>query len=145
MHNKLKDYPINIQENLIWGDMDAYQHINNTVYFRYFENVRMRYFEEVGVNTYMSEHNIGPILASTTANFKAPLTYPDQLSIAARISDIQAKKLTMEYIVYSHKLEKIAATGSGLVVYFNYKQSNTCVIPSIIVNKINAIEQLVQT
>ena len=140
MQNEFQNYPIHIQQDVIWGDMDSYQHINNAVYFRYFEDARMAYFEKLGVNTYMAEHNIGPILASTTANFKAPLSYPDKLSIATRISDIHSKKLTMDYIVYSHSLDTIAATGSGLVVYFDYTLNHSCEIPQTIVKQIALIE-----
>ena len=140
MHSELLSYPVSIQQNITWSDMDAYQHVNNAVYFRYFEDVRMSYFEKIGVNAYMSEHNIGPILASTTANYKAPLTYPDKLTIAARISTIHNKKLTMDYIVYSHSLDKIAAIGSGLVVYFDYNQHHSCQIPEPIIKQIKLIE-----
>ena len=43
-----------IEIPVIWGDMDAFQHVNNTVYFRYFENVRIEYFELVGINRLMA-------------------------------------------------------------------------------------------
>ena len=41
MQDLEKEYPVVIEQPLIWGDMDAYQHVNNTVYFRYFEDVRI--------------------------------------------------------------------------------------------------------
>ena len=44
-----KDYPVILSQDIIWGDMDAFGHINNTVYFRYFENVRIEYFNRIGV------------------------------------------------------------------------------------------------
>ena len=31
-----------------WGDMDAYGHVNNTVYFRYMEQARVEYLEQLG-------------------------------------------------------------------------------------------------
>ncbi len=34
-----------------WGDMDAYGHLNNTIYFRYFEEVRIKYMASVGFAT----------------------------------------------------------------------------------------------
>ena len=33
-----------LSQDLNWSDMDAFQHINNAVYFRYFEDVRIKYF-----------------------------------------------------------------------------------------------------
>ena len=32
-----------------WGDMDAFGHVNNTVYFRYMEQVRISWFEQLGI------------------------------------------------------------------------------------------------
>ena len=69
MQNELSVCPITLQQDLLWSDMDAYQHVNNAVYFRYFEDARMAYFEKIGVNTYMAEHQVGPILAATSADF----------------------------------------------------------------------------
>ena len=33
-----EQYPVVISQDVIWGDMDAFGHVNNTVYFRYFED-----------------------------------------------------------------------------------------------------------
>ena len=46
MNELLTDYPIVITQEVIWADMDAYRHVNNAVYFRYFESARMAYFEK---------------------------------------------------------------------------------------------------
>ena len=62
-----------------WGDMDAFQHVNNTVYFRYFENARLEYFRRPGWFEFERATGIGPILASTQARFRRPLTYPDTI------------------------------------------------------------------
>jgi len=43
-------HPFVISQDLIWRDMDAYQHVNNAVYFRYFEDVRMAFFESAGAS-----------------------------------------------------------------------------------------------
>ena len=45
----LPDYPVVIQQTVAWGDMDAYRHVNNVVYFRYLENARLEYLERLGV------------------------------------------------------------------------------------------------
>ena len=78
MMSQLKnDYPIVLQQDVIWGDMDAFGHVNNTVYFRYFEDARIAYFDEIGINDFKEKSQLGPILATTHCNFKCPLEYPD--------------------------------------------------------------------
>ncbi len=136
-----QDWPIVVSQALIWGDMDAYQHVNNTVFFRYFEDARMAYFERIGVNSLMQAKRLGPILASTRADFKAPLTYPDTLLVAARIQSAQGKKISMQYQVFSTSQQKIAAEGEGLIIYFDYEKQQSCPIPDSILKAINTLEQ----
>lgn len=134
------DYPIVLSQDVIWGDMDAFGHVNNTVYFRYFEDARIAYFDAVNINKYKAETNIGPILAHTDCSFKLPLKYPDKIHIAARSTILGPKKLKMEYAVYSENYNAIAAEGEGLIVYYDYSAEKSCEIPAELVAAINAIE-----
>ena len=138
--NPLDQYTLITQQDIAWGDMDAFQHINNTVYFRYFENVRILYFQKVGVIDYIKQHNIGPILANTECQFRSPLVYPDTISIGVRTHILSPKKFNMEYVVYSHTQDRIAAEGQALNVYYNYLAGNSCEIPESITNAIYQIE-----
>jgi acyl-CoA thioester hydrolase len=134
-------YPLVLTQSLIWGDMDAFQHINNTVYFRYFEDARMAYFDKAGIMEYMGESPIGPIIASTRCDFRAPLKFPDTIQIASTIENIKPKRFTMKYLVYSERLKTIAAEGEGLVVFYDYQQNKSCEIPDRVVAAIDAVQQ----
>ncbi|MGZ6208377.1 MAG: acyl-CoA thioesterase, partial [Syntrophales bacterium] len=79
MSNLLKDYPVIIEFPVAWGEMDAMNHVNNIVYFRYFESARIAYFEKADMFSYMTETGIGPILATISCKFKIPLSYPDKV------------------------------------------------------------------
>src|SRR5467141_3395784 len=93
----LAGYPVIVEQAVVWGDMDAYQHVNNVVYFRYFENARLEYFRRMGWFEYEEQTGIGPILSATQARFRKALTYPDTISIGARMSEIGTDRCTMEY------------------------------------------------
>lgn len=134
------DYPIVLSQDVIWGDMDAFGHVNNTVYFRYFEDARMAYFDAVNINEYKAKTNIGPILAHTDCNFKLPLKYPDKIHIAARAIIVAPKRIKMEYAVYSDNYSAIAAAGEGLIVYYDYSAEKSCEIPAELVAAINTFE-----
>ena len=133
------DYHLVHFQNVQWGDMDAYGHVNNTVYFRYFEDARMDYFEQAGVSEYMDAHNIGPIVAATNCNFRAPLKHPDRIHIAARATIIAPKKINMEYAVYSEQLSAIVAEGEALVIYYDYSVRKSCEVPDTIREAIHRI------
>ena len=127
---ELEKCPVVIETPVAWGEMDAFAHVNNIVYFRYFESARIVYFEKIGANQSMREHKIGPILASAQCRFKAPLTYPDNLSIGTLVSDIGDDRFTMKYYVASHSLGRIAAEGEGLVVFYDYANNEKTHIPA---------------
>ncbi len=133
-----ENYPLVLSQDLVWSDMDAYQHINNAVYFRFFEDARIAFFLQAKLIDYKEKTQIGPILASTSCNFRLPLTFPDTIQVAARVEDIRQKTFKMKYVVYSEKLEKVAAEGEGLIVYYDYQRGKSCAIPADILSAINA-------
>ena len=140
MDKLIGKYPLVLSKDLIWGDMDSFQHINNTVYFRYFEDARIAYFEKIKVLEHLEKTQVGPILASTKCDYRVPLTFPDTIQIATVIEDIAQKYFKMKYIVYSERLDKIAAEGEGLVVYYDYRQERSCEIPEVILSSIKTLQ-----
>jgi acyl-CoA thioester hydrolase len=136
-----KEYPVVLSQDIIWGDMDAFGHINNTVYFRYFEDARIAYFDQIGVHEQMKQVSIGPILATTKCNFRLPLDYPDRINIATRASILSPKKFNMEYVVFSERQGAITAEGDGLIVYYDYAKEKSCEIPNEIVAAIKKLEE----
>lgn len=139
MSSKLDQCPVVIKFPVAWGEMDAFQHVNNVTYFRYFESARIAYFDETGVNELMAKENIGPILASTQCRFKAPLTYPDDLSVGTEVVEIQEDQFTMKYYVMSHKSGRVVAEGEGLIVYYDYNQNCRTAIPAAIRQKMDEL------
>lgn len=144
MQSLLKQCPVIIETPIAWGQMDAFQHLNNTTYFRFFESGRIAYFERLNFLKYMEETGVGPILASTSCRFKIPLTYPDTVSIGTRVSEMQDDRFTMEYFVVSHSHQKVAAEGSGLIVCFNYKENKKTPIPAELKARIAALEAAIK-
>ncbi len=136
----MNDLNVSINQSIIWGDMDAFNHINNTVYFRYFENIRMEYFNQSGINQYMQETNIGPILGETSCRYLLPLTYPDTIKISTQVLVLREKRFTMNYLVESEKLGKVVAEGNGEIIYFDYSNNKTALVPEKIRQNILKIE-----
>jgi acyl-CoA thioester hydrolase len=141
MKELLETYPVVIETPVAWGEMDSLKHVNNIVYFRYFESVRMAYFERLDFWKYMEETGIGPILASTQCRFRVPLTYPDTVSIGTRVSEIEDDRFLMKYVVVSQRLGKIAAEGEGLIVPYDYRALKKAPLPSEIKERICALEK----
>jgi len=140
MENFLDRFPVVVECPVVWGEMDSFQHVNNVVYFRYFETARMAYFERMNYMEILGRTGIGPILHSANCRFRIPLTSPDTVSIGTRSVDLETDRFTMEFQVFSHNHQKVAAEGSGLIVTFDYKNSKKAAIPDEIKNFIDQIE-----
>ena len=132
--------PIELTFPVAWGQMDAFEHVNNVVYFRYFEDARITYFNELSMLAEMEAQAQGPILASTQCRFKIPLKFPDKVTVGACIRDLSADRFTMHYRVYSHQHDAVAASGSGLIVYYDYGENKKTDIPKHLVERIQKIE-----
>ncbi|MBI4787572.1 MAG: acyl-CoA thioesterase [Chloroflexi bacterium] len=147
MEEGLKDLiahcPVVVEIPVAWGEMDAFQHVNNVVYFRYFETARIAYFQRLDLMGLMDQTGIGPILGSVQCQFKIPLTYPDTVSVGTRISKISADRFTMEYLVVSHQHQKLAAQGEGVIVSFNYRENRKAPLPDVWRARIATLEATV--
>jgi acyl-CoA thioester hydrolase len=123
----LAGFPVQIEIPVAWGEMDAFGHVNNVIYFRYFESARIAYFTALEYIPLMRGTGIGPILAETQCRFRLPLEYPDVVTVGARVSEIGADGFLMNYAVLSHRHERVAAEGSGRIVSYDYE--NKCKAP----------------
>lgn len=112
--------------------------------FVFFESARIAYFERLNLLEYMEATGVGPILAATNCRFKIPLTYPDTVSIGARVSEIADDRFTQEYYVVSHQHQRVAAEGSGLIVCFDYRQNKKAPIPAELKERIQQLEASVK-
>ncbi|MFN4258740.1 MAG: acyl-CoA thioesterase [Gemmataceae bacterium] len=136
----LADFPVVIEQAVVWGEMDAYQHVNNTVYFRYLENARLEYFRRLRWLEYENETGIGPILAATQARFRKPLTYPDTICIGARVSAIDTDRFTMTHRIVSKQLRAVATEGEGIIVSYHYVRGCKVPLPEELRQRIEALE-----
>ncbi len=136
----LADYPTVIDIPLAWGEMDAFGHVNNIVYLRYFESSRIAYFEPLGILEAMAASGIGPILAETRCRYRLPLTHPDTVAVGARIVELAADRFLMHHRVVSHRHGKLAAEGDALIVYYDYNAGAKTSLPADIAAQIRERE-----
>jgi acyl-CoA thioester hydrolase len=136
----LAGYAVVVEQAVAWGEMDAYQHVNNVVYFRYFENSRLEYFRRLDWLAMQNDTGVGPILASTHARFRKPLTYPDEILIGARISEVAQDRLRMEHCIVSRRLGAVTTEGEGVIVTFDYARGAKAPVPDELRQRITALE-----
>ena len=136
----LAGFPVIVELPVCWGEMDSYRHVNNVVYFRYFENARLEYFRRLGWPEFEEATGVGPILAATRARFRRPLTYPDTVSIAARVATLAEDRFTIVHRVVSHRLGEVTTEGEGTIVTFHYERGEKVPVPEELRRRIAELE-----
>ena len=129
-----------IELDVAWGDMDSYAHVNNVVYFRYFENARIAYLDRIGWSALKLEAGLGPILHSTSARFRKPVSYPDHLLVGARITDVLPDRVNFDFRLVSMKFNAVACDGQGIIVSYDYRAETKTAIPEAVRKAIEELE-----
>jgi acyl-CoA thioester hydrolase len=136
----LADYPVVIDWPVQWGDMDSYQHVNNTVYFRWFESARIAYTSRLGLKAMKLREEIGPILAAIACDYRRPLMFPDTVLIGSRVRRIGRTSFSMDHALVSTAQRALAAEGKSTIVVYDYAANVPVPVPDPIREAISALE-----
>jgi acyl-CoA thioester hydrolase len=136
----LTGFPVWCTFPIQWGDQDAFAHVNNTVYLRWFESARIAYGAKVGLAQSRDAQTVGPILAAISCNYRRQLIYPDTVHIGARITGIGRTSMVMEHRVVSESLRAVAAEGDSTLVMFDYGEQKPVPVSSTVREMITQLE-----
>jgi len=137
----LEGFAVTVTFPVAWGEMDALGHVNNIVYFRYFENGRAQYMTQIGFfDARADQPAVGPILASINCRFRYPLTYPDSVTVGVRVTTLGADRFTVQHRVVSQQANVIAAEGEGVVVSYDYRRGQKAPLPAAVREAILALD-----
>lgn len=132
----LSDYPIIYEQQVAWGDMDAFAHVNNVIYYRYIESARIYYMEALN----LAVKEINTVVASNQCKYIAPVFYPDRIKIGVRVEEIRNSAFRMSYLLYSEKQEKVVAIADAVIVCVDKHSMLKATLPDLIRQKIIATE-----
>ncbi len=120
---------VSVRIPILWGDMDAFGHVNNTRYFTWFEAARIAYFERIGLSAERPD-GMGPILATTSCDFLVPLAYPGDVEAHAWVEHIGRTSFRMRYeITVAGDRSAVCARGAGVVVLVDYDTGDKVPVP----------------
>ncbi len=137
------DYHCTLDLQVRFRDLDAMGHVNNAVYFTYFEVGRAAYLEAMKYpdDQVGKIHDRFPfIMAEISCRFLAPATLTDALSVGLRITRFGTKSWSFEYLVWRTQDGKPMATGQSAQVFFDYSQQRSVPVPDWFVEQVEAFE-----
>ncbi len=125
-----------IEIDVRWGDMDAFEHVNNAVYFSFFEQVRAAWLERIYPD-WMTTQDV-PILVTASCNFVKPLTYPATVRVSVSCAEPGRSSLRTLYEMRDGETDEVYATGEAVVVWIDKTTGKSTPLPEAMRSDIDA-------
>ncbi len=139
----MPDFHFHTPIEIRYADVDAQGHVNNAVFLTYFEQARIAYLIQLGLfSKDQAFLDVGIILADAHVIFLAPIQWSMQVTAGARVTRLGNKSMNMEYELKETTGQTPLATGSSVLVAFDYRKQETIPLPEAWREKISEFEHL---
>jgi acyl-CoA thioester hydrolase len=110
-------------------DLDAMGHVNNSVFFTYFEEGRKHFSKKVFKVSDISDFKF--IMAHIQCDFISPIQFNDHVILQMWVKDIGTKSFSFEYGLVDFSDEAVVyATGESIQVCYDYKKNRSIEVPA---------------
>jgi acyl-CoA thioester hydrolase len=134
----MKGFPVTARIEVRWRDIDPLGHVNNAVYFTYFEVARARYFGEAfGARTV---RDINFIVASIQCDFLSPVRYGDTVLVGIRIPVVGRTSFEFEYEAREATGDRPVARARSIQVLYDYEADRKVEITEAWMARVAAVE-----
>jgi acyl-CoA thioester hydrolase len=113
-----------------WGDMDAMGHVNNTVYFRYIEQARISWFDEIDCAP--DPKGEGPVIVNARCSFIKQLKYPGEIEILTFVGPPGRSSFEMLHEIRMVGVDTLYAEGGAKIVWVNFPAEKSRPLPDAI-------------
>ncbi len=116
--DSLDTYKYSLEIQTRWADNDIYGHVNNAVYYFYFDTVVNEFLISKGLLDVETSETIG-LVVNTNCDYFAPISFPDKVNAAMRVARIGSSSVTYEVGLFRNDETTAAAQGQFTHVYVN--------------------------
>lgn len=138
----IANFPVAIDIDVQWGEMDAFGHVNNVVYFRYFESARIAYMRHISAKGVFDLGRIVPVLAETSCRYQRPLRYPDTVTVGCTVTEMHEHGFAQEYEIYSAEQQQVVTTGVARIVLLDKHSKQKALVAPELHQEIKLLEAL---
>lgn len=112
-----------------WADNDVYGHVNNVVYYSYFDTVVNQYLVEQGALNIEKSAVIG-LVVETQCEYFSPITFPDVVHAGLRVAKLGNSSVRYEIGLFRNEESTASAQGHFVHVYVNRTSRRSIAIPA---------------
>jgi acyl-CoA thioester hydrolase len=121
-------YPFFSRITTRWMDNDVYGHINNVVYYSFFDTAVNGYLIERGALDIHAGEVIG-LVVETHCNFFAPLRFPQFVEAGVRVAHVGTSSVRYEIGLFADEVPTCAASGHFVHVYVDRRTRRPAALP----------------
>ncbi|MGE5491115.1 MAG: acyl-CoA thioesterase [Actinomycetota bacterium] len=110
-----------------WGDMDAYGHVNNTIYFRFMEQARVEWIEALGV--VVRPEGDAPVIINASCTFLVPMNYPGTVEVRTYIGPLGRSSIPTYVEMRLEGDDTLYAEGAAKVVWMDTATGKSVPLP----------------
>ncbi|MFY9513868.1 MAG: thioesterase family protein [Rubrivivax sp.] len=121
-----------------WMDNDAYGHVNNVVYYSFFDTAVNRYLIEAGALDIHQGAVIG-LVVETHCNYFAPLVFPQPVEAGLRVAHLGASSVRYEVGLFAAGGAQTAAAGHFVHVYVDRHTRRPVALPAPLLNALQPL------
>jgi len=114
-----------------WMDNDAYGHVNNVVYYSFFDTAVNRWLIERGLLDIAGSAASG-LVVETQCRYASPITFPDRVTAGVRVVHLGRSSVRYELALFRNDDEAPAATGHFVHVYVDRTSRTSVPIPDAV-------------
>ena len=119
-------HPIEVR----YGDLDPQGHVNNAKHLTYFEQARVHYLIELGLfSRDQSFMEVGVVIADIHIAYHAAIHYEDNIKVGVKTIKLGTKSVTVEQCVMNTGTGMVMASGTVVMVTFDYKDLKSIPVP----------------
>jgi acyl-CoA thioester hydrolase len=111
-----------------WMDNDAYGHVNNVVYYSWFDTVVNQFLIANGVLDVERSPVIG-LVVETQCNYFASVAFPDRVTAGMRVTRLGNASVRYEVGIFRNDDDSAAACGHFVHVYVDRESRRPAAIP----------------
>ena len=139
-YSALQGFPVVVQFPIQWGDLDAYGHVNNLAYLKWFEAVRALYALRVGVDVLPRKKGVGAVLASISCKYLRQASYPGYVVAGVRVTRLSVGGITLNFRIADGQIGVPVAEGNCDVALYDYADDKPIPIPDPIRAAVEKLE-----
>jgi acyl-CoA thioester hydrolase len=122
-----------------WNDNDSYGHVNNIVYYSYFDTAVNRHLIQQGVLDLTNSESIGLVIESKCTYFSS-ITFPDTVAVGLKVVHLGNSSVRYQIGLFCNDADTASAVGEFVHVYVNRQTNKPVSIPA---NTRNVLQALV--